>query len=38
MLQVNKSKPLYAIGEQAYGYAEHGSAWITSKAALCLDN
>ena len=29
MLQVNKSKPLYEIGEQAYWYAGHGSAWIT---------
>jgi hypothetical protein len=32
MLQVNKSKPLYAIGEQAYSYAGHGSAWITFRS------
>jgi hypothetical protein len=29
MLQVNASKPQYGIGEQAYGYMGHGSAWIT---------
>jgi hypothetical protein len=29
MLQINESKPQYGIGEQAYGYAGHGSAWIT---------
>jgi hypothetical protein len=28
-LQINASKPQYGIGEQAYGYAGHGSAWIT---------
>ena len=32
MLQVNKSKPLYAIGEQAYWYAGHGAAWITFRS------
>lgn len=29
MLQINESKPQYGIGEQAFGYAGHGSAWIT---------
>ena len=29
MLQVNASKPQYGIGEQAYGYAGPGVAWIT---------
>lgn len=29
MLSVNESKPQYGIGEQAYGYAGRGSAWIT---------
>jgi hypothetical protein len=29
MLQINESKPQYGIGEQAYGYEGHGSAWIT---------
>jgi|ERR1051325_10056891 hypothetical protein len=28
-LQVNESKPQYGIGEQAYGYTGHASAWIT---------
>jgi hypothetical protein len=29
MLQVNASKPQDGIGEQAYAYAGHGSAWVT---------
>jgi hypothetical protein len=29
MLQKNSSKPQDGIGEQAYAYAGHGSAWIT---------
>src|SRR5438045_731639 len=29
MLQINASKPQDGIGEQAYVYAGHGSAWIT---------
>lgn len=33
VLQVNASKPLAGIGEQAYAYAGHGSAWITFRKA-----
>jgi len=33
MLQINKSKPLAGIGEQAFGYAEDGAAWITFRNA-----
>ena len=29
MLQMNASKPQYGIGDQAYGYAGTGLAWIT---------
>jgi hypothetical protein len=29
MLQINASKPQDGIGEQAYAYTGHGSAWIT---------
>jgi hypothetical protein len=33
MLQINKSKPQDGIGEQAYGFAGNGAAWITFRNA-----